>query len=55
MPDTRKLELLQLLTKHRVTLTRPFYLGVHEVTQAQWRAIMATSPSHFEGRNRPVE
>ena len=27
-----------------VVLSRPFYLGVSEVTQAQWRAVMGTEP-----------
>lgn len=27
-----------------VTLTKPFRLGVHEVTQQQWKAIMGTEP-----------
>jgi formylglycine-generating enzyme required for sulfatase activity len=27
-----------------VTLTRPFYLGIKEVTQGQWRAVMGTRP-----------
>jgi uncharacterized protein (TIGR02996 family) len=40
---------------HRVTLTRGFFLGVYPVTQAQWRAVMGTDPSHFKGPNRPVE
>ncbi len=40
---------------HVVTLTRAFWLGVVPVTQAQWRAVMGTTPSHFEGDNRPVE
>ncbi len=40
---------------HRVTLTRPFYVGRYEVTQEQWRAVMGTNPSHFQGPRRPVE
>ncbi|MDF1701022.1 MAG: formylglycine-generating enzyme family protein [Planctomycetota bacterium] len=40
----------------QVTLTRPYYIGIHEVTQAQWRTVMGTdSPSHFKGADRPVE
>jgi len=30
--------------RHEVTISRPFYMGVHEVTQAQWRAVMGTEP-----------
>jgi formylglycine-generating enzyme required for sulfatase activity len=33
--------------QHEVTLTRPFYLGVFPVTQAQWQAIMGSNPSYF--------
>ncbi|NLE55556.1 MAG: formylglycine-generating enzyme family protein [Lentisphaerae bacterium] len=40
---------------HEVEITQPFYLGVTEVTQAQWEAVMGTNPSHFTGANRPVE
>ena len=50
---------------HQVTLSRPFYLGRHEVTQAQWTAVMGSNPSHFHSpsdqvplaqvRDRPVE
>jgi formylglycine-generating enzyme required for sulfatase activity len=40
---------------HRVTLTTGFFLGVHPVTQAQWKAVMGTDPSNFQGPNRPVE
>ncbi len=29
---------------HRVTLTKPFYLGVFEVTQKQWELVMGTWP-----------
>jgi len=41
--------------QHRVTLTKGFYLGVHPVTQAQWRAVMGDNPSEFKGDPLPVE
>ena len=41
---------------HKVLLSRPFYLGKYEITQAQWMEIMGNNPSHFKGDlNRPVE
>jgi formylglycine-generating enzyme required for sulfatase activity len=39
---------------HTVALS-DFYIGKYEVTQAQWRAIMGSNPSHFTGDNNPVE
>jgi formylglycine-generating enzyme required for sulfatase activity len=33
--------------QHRVQIPKPFYLGAHEVTQAQYRSVMGTNPSHF--------
>jgi formylglycine-generating enzyme required for sulfatase activity len=40
----------------QVSLTRPFYLGKYEITQAQWVALMGSNPSHFtENPNLPVE
>jgi formylglycine-generating enzyme required for sulfatase activity len=33
--------------QHPVTLTKPFYLGATEVTQAQWKAVMGTTPWKF--------
>ncbi len=35
--------------QHPVTLTRDFWLGVTEVTQAQWRAVMGSNPSYHGG------
>jgi sulfatase modifying factor 1 len=42
-------------TQHQVTLTDGFYLGKHEVTQAQWERVMGSNPSLFKGADRPVE
>jgi len=41
--------------QHRVRITRPFYLGKHEVTQAQYQAVMGANPSFFKGDNLPVD
>ncbi len=40
---------------HPVKLTRGFWLGKHEVTQAQWESVMGENPSRFKGADRPVE
>ncbi len=40
---------------HRVIVTKGFYMGIHPVTQAQWKAITGANPSYFSGDNRPVE
>lgn len=44
---------------HAVTITRAFHLGVHEVTQAQWTAVMGSNPAVFrrgpDSPRRPVE
>ena len=39
----------------QVTLTKAYWLGKTEVTQAQWSALMGSNPSHFKGDDRPVE
>jgi hypothetical protein len=42
-------------TRHGVTITRPYYLGKVELTQAQWQAVMGDNPSTFKGIEYPVE
>ncbi|MEO1998045.1 MAG: formylglycine-generating enzyme family protein [Planctomycetaceae bacterium] len=38
--------------RHRVTMSRAFYLGASEVTQQQWQALMSTSPWKGKSHNR---
>ena len=40
--------------QHEVTLTKPFYMGKHEVTQEQWEALMGKNPSTTKGAKLPV-
>ena len=42
-------------TQHQVTLTKGYWLGKYEVTQAQYEAVMGTNPSWNEGADLPVE
>ncbi len=42
---------------HPVTLSRGYWIGKYEVTQAQWQAVMGTNPSYYGacGPGCPVE
>ena len=40
---------------HEVTLTKPFKMGVHEVTQSQYKQVMGVNPSFFKSADNPVE
>jgi formylglycine-generating enzyme required for sulfatase activity len=42
-------------TQHKVTLTKPFYAGVFEVTQNQYELVTGSTPSEHQGNARPVE
>ncbi len=41
--------------QHLVTISRPYYLQITEVTQGQWKAIMDDNPLHFKGDSRSVK
>ena len=42
--------------QHEVKLTRGYWMGKYEVTQAEWMAVMGENPSHFaQGGQLPVE
>ena len=38
-----------------VTISKPFYMGVTEVTQQQYKAVVGENPSKFQGPWKPVE
>jgi formylglycine-generating enzyme required for sulfatase activity len=41
--------------QHDVEITREFWLGIHEVTQKQFKAVMGYNPSYFskDGKGKP--
>ena len=41
--------------QHEVTISKPFYMGVFEVTQEQYEQVMGVNPSSFKGAKNPVE
>ena len=41
-------------TQHEVTITKPFYIGVFEITQTQYQLIAGYNPSEFKGDTKPV-
>jgi len=41
--------------QHRVRITKPFYIGKYEVTQAQYERVIGWNPSRFKGADLPVD
>jgi formylglycine-generating enzyme required for sulfatase activity len=41
--------------RRELLVSRPFELGLTQVTQALWRAVTDLSPARFKGEDRPVE
>lgn len=44
-----------LNNRKRVLISKPFWMGITHVTQAQWQAVMGNNTSAFKGANHPVE
>ena len=40
---------------HEVTISKDYYMGATQVTQALWQAVMGGNPSYFKGNNNPVD
>ena len=40
--------------RRQVAISRPFYMGIYEVTQEQYQAVMGESPDDFEDAKLPV-
>jgi formylglycine-generating enzyme required for sulfatase activity len=41
--------------QHEVTLTQPFYIGIYEVTQEQYKTVIGRNPSALKAPRLPVE
>ncbi len=42
--------------QHEVTISKNLYIGIYEITQAQWRVVMGNNPAWFDDDfNKPVE
>jgi formylglycine-generating enzyme required for sulfatase activity len=41
--------------QHKGRITKPFYLGMYEVTQAEYEKVMGENPSKDKGATKPVE
>ena len=42
-------------TRHQVRLTKPYYIGIFEVTQGQYKQVAKSNPSKYTGGFRPVQ
>jgi formylglycine-generating enzyme required for sulfatase activity len=53
-PDSEQGRVVHEGPQHEVTISRPFYMGETEVTQAQYEAVMGKNPSTFNGETNAV-
>ena len=54
-PDSDPDALVSEKPQHKVTITKPFYIGIYAVTQDQYQAVMGSNPSVYKGGANPVE
>jgi len=54
-PDSEEDSFANERPQHQVRITKPFYLGVYEVTQGQYVRLMGKNPSFFQDENNPVQ
>ncbi|HNY28330.1 MAG TPA: formylglycine-generating enzyme family protein, partial [Candidatus Sumerlaeota bacterium] len=54
LPDYEKDRKANEGPQHRVKLSQPFYLGICEVTQEQYKKVMGFNPSKSKSKNKPV-
>ncbi len=40
--------------QHKVLLTKDFFIGIFEVTQEQWKAVVHSNPSQFKNAGKPA-
>ena len=43
------------MPRHRVELSRSFYMDKYPVTQALWESVMNCNPSKYSGKNNPID
>jgi formylglycine-generating enzyme required for sulfatase activity len=55
LPDSDKDASTYEKPRHRVRITKPFYLGKHPLTQEQWEAVMGNNPNAYRMPKHPVE
>ena len=54
-PDGEKDHQADESPQREVTISKPFYMGVYEVTQEQYEQVIGKNPSSFKGAQNPVE
>ena len=54
-PDSRQEVFDHEQPQHLVKISRPFFLGMYEVTHGQYQAVMHKNPSRFKGSDLPID